>query len=177
MSFKKILVALDRASLASEVFEQALDIAKKEQASLMIFHCLNREEWGEFGPLIQTGVGLYPVVAENLYQVQQANLQAEMQQVQRWLRAYCQQATEQGIPAQVHHEMQAPGPRICSLARSWQADLIVLGRRGRKGLSEFLLGSVSNYVLHNAPCSVLVAQKMSLTTDSPSVDTTSAHKL
>ncbi len=38
------------------------------------------------------------------------------------------------------------------------ADLIVLGRRGRTGLAEALLGSVSNYVLHHAPCSVLVVQ-------------------
>jgi phage terminase large subunit GpA-like protein len=32
----------------------------------------------------------------------------------------------------------------------------MVGHRGRTGLSEFLLGSVSNYVMHHAPCSVLV---------------------
>jgi nucleotide-binding universal stress UspA family protein len=30
-----------------------------------------------------------------------------------------------------------------------------MGRRGRTGLSELFLGSVSNYVTHHAPCSVL----------------------
>lgn len=48
---------------------------------------------------------------------------------------------------------------ICELARNWNADLIILGRRGRTGLSELLLGSVSNYVLHHAPCSVLTVQQ------------------
>ncbi len=38
------------------------------------------------------------------------------------------------------------------------ADLIVVGRRGRSGLSELILGSASNYVLHHAPCSVLTLQ-------------------
>ena len=47
---------------------------------------------------------------------------------------------------------------ICNAAISWQADLIIMGRRGRTGLSELFLGSVSNYVLHHAPCAVLVVQ-------------------
>ena len=42
------------------------------------------------------------------------------------------------------------------MANSWQADMIIVGNRGRSGLSEFFLGSVSNYVMHHAPCSVLV---------------------
>ncbi|MEO0350033.1 MAG: universal stress protein, partial [Cyanobacteria bacterium P01_A01_bin.15] len=40
----------------------------------------------------------------------------------------------------------------------WNADLIMMGRRGRSGFSELLLGSVSNYVMHHAPCSVLTVQ-------------------
>ncbi|NEO28803.1 MAG: universal stress protein, partial [Kamptonema sp. SIO4C4] len=35
---------------------------------------------------------------------------------------------------------------------------VIIGRRGRVGLSEILLGSVSNYVLHHAPCAVMVVQ-------------------
>ncbi|MGF1673753.1 MAG: universal stress protein, partial [Rivularia sp. (in: cyanobacteria)] len=52
-----------------------------------------------------------------------------------------------------------PGYMICNVARSREVDLIVVGRHGRTGLSEFFLGSVSNYVLHHAPCSVLTIQK------------------
>ncbi|CCQ49032.1 hypothetical protein CWATWH8502_2292 [Crocosphaera watsonii WH 8502] len=37
-------------------------------------------------------------------------------------------------------------------------DVIVMGHRGISGLQEFFLGSVSNYVLHHAPCSVLIVQ-------------------
>jgi nucleotide-binding universal stress UspA family protein len=51
-----------------------------------------------------------------------------------------------------------PGQGLCQAARRWQTDLIVMGRRGRKGIAEVLLGSVSNYVLHHAPCAVLVIQ-------------------
>ncbi len=44
------------------------------------------------------------------------------------------------------------------MARNCGADVIVMGRRGHSGLSELILGSVSNYVLHHAPCSVLIVQ-------------------
>jgi len=45
---------------------------------------------------------------------------------------------------------------ICNSAASWDADLIILGSHGRKGLSHFLLGSVAEEVLKKSPCSVEV---------------------
>jgi len=158
MGFKKILVAIDRSPLATEIFEQALDLAQKERACLMLFHCLNREDWLEAGPLLQTGVGLHSFIGENLYQFQQEHFREAVQEAQQWLESYCQEAAAQGVPAEFCYGMQSPGLRICNLARDWAADLILLGRRGRRGLKEILLGSVSNYVVHHAPCSVLVAQ-------------------
>ena len=49
-----------------------------------------------------------------------------------------------------------PGPAVCDFASEVSADLIVLGTRGRSGFKRALLGSVSDYVVRNAPCSVLV---------------------
>lgn len=46
--------------------------------------------------------------------------------------------------------------QICQCARSWDADLIVVGTHGRKGLSRFFLGSVAEEVLRESPCSVEV---------------------
>jgi nucleotide-binding universal stress UspA family protein len=47
-------------------------------------------------------------------------------------------------------------PAIVHEARAWSADLLVLGTHGRRGAARFLLGSVAETVLRNAPCSVLV---------------------
>lgn len=49
-----------------------------------------------------------------------------------------------------------PAEELIMLARSVQADMIVCGRRGLSGLQELILGSVSNRLVHNAPCPVLV---------------------
>jgi nucleotide-binding universal stress UspA family protein len=50
-----------------------------------------------------------------------------------------------------------PDEQIVELAREWGADLIVVGSHGR-GFWGRLIGSVSDAVVHHAPCSVLVVR-------------------
>ena len=52
----------------------------------------------------------------------------------------------------------SPNQQIVDRAKEWKADLIVVGSHGR-GFWGRLLGSVSNGVVHHAPCSVLVVRK------------------
>lgn len=51
-----------------------------------------------------------------------------------------------------------PAQQIVERAKEWNADLIVVGSHGR-GFWGRLLGSVSNGVVHHAPCSVMVVRK------------------
>jgi nucleotide-binding universal stress UspA family protein len=51
----------------------------------------------------------------------------------------------------------APGPALCELAASLPASVIVLGTRGIGGLRRAVLGSVSDHVVRNAPCPVVVS--------------------
>jgi len=51
-----------------------------------------------------------------------------------------------------------PRTTIVDEARKWNADLIVMGSHGRTGLSRLLLGSVAQYVVSHAPCSVEVVR-------------------
>ena len=51
-----------------------------------------------------------------------------------------------------------PGAAICELAGEVSAGAIVLGTRGRGGISRALLGSVSDYVTRTAPCTVVVGR-------------------
>lgn len=50
----------------------------------------------------------------------------------------------------------SPAHVILNVAREWDADLVVLGTHGRRGLPRFFLGSVAETVLRKAPCSALV---------------------
>ncbi|MEP6849947.1 MAG: universal stress protein [Acidobacteriota bacterium] len=51
----------------------------------------------------------------------------------------------------------APAPMIIDEAEDWGANLIVVGSHGR-GFWGRMLGSVSDGVVHHAPCSVLVVR-------------------
>jgi nucleotide-binding universal stress UspA family protein len=48
------------------------------------------------------------------------------------------------------------GTAICQLASDLSAQAIVMGSRGRGGLKRAVLGSVSDHVVRNAPCPVVV---------------------
>jgi nucleotide-binding universal stress UspA family protein len=51
-----------------------------------------------------------------------------------------------------------PGEAICQLAIELSARAIVVGSRGRGRLKRAFLGSVSDHVVRNAPCSVIVTR-------------------
>jgi nucleotide-binding universal stress UspA family protein len=51
-----------------------------------------------------------------------------------------------------------PSDVLIDEARDAEADLIVVGTRGRNKVEGLLLGSVSTRLVQNAPCSVLVAR-------------------
>ncbi len=52
----------------------------------------------------------------------------------------------------------SPKQAIVEEAESWGADLIIMGSHGYGFWQRALLGSVSNSVVHHAPCSVLVVR-------------------
>lgn len=51
-----------------------------------------------------------------------------------------------------------PGPALCTVAQEVGAAAIVVGSRGRGGMKRAFLGSVSDYVVRNAPCPVIVTR-------------------
>ncbi len=52
----------------------------------------------------------------------------------------------------------SPKVEIVEEAEKWGADLIVVGSHGYGFFERMLIGSVSNAVLHHAPCSVLIVK-------------------
>lgn len=63
---------------------------------------------------------------------------------------------EAGLDYRWQFEIGHPVEKITEAAQKLGTDLIVLGTRGMGGLKRILLGSVSDGVLHHAPCSVLL---------------------
>jgi nucleotide-binding universal stress UspA family protein len=53
----------------------------------------------------------------------------------------------------------APDEILIETARDWEADLIVIGSHGRGFWGRMLLGSITDSLVHHAPCSVLVVRR------------------
>lgn len=157
--FEKILVAVDTSPTSEVVFEKALSLAKLSNATLMITHILSPFEEGYPEIPVYPGVdSYYPVLYEEAAKVYAKQVEQFAQKSFEFVKGLTNQATAEGIPTEYTQNSGEPGRMICQLANNWGADVIILGRRGRTGLSELVLGSVSNYVLHHAPCSVLTVQ-------------------
>jgi nucleotide-binding universal stress UspA family protein len=64
----------------------------------------------------------------------------------------------QSIRIIAHLREGVPGECILKTAIELDADLVVVGTRGRRGMSKMVFGSVAEQVLHHAQCPVLVAR-------------------
>ncbi|GAB4364592.1 MAG: universal stress protein [Elainellaceae cyanobacterium] len=157
MAFQKILVAIDRSPQSSFVFEKALEQAH-EGCEMMITHVVRMETEVPSGSFMGLGTIADVDTYGTLKRAQQERIQKELKHSRDWLQPYYQQAIAKGIITETECRAAEPAVWICDLAKNWEADLIVLGRRGHQGLKEIVLGSVSNYVVHHASCSVLIVQ-------------------
>lgn len=155
--FHKILVAIDTSEIGKQVFDTAMTLAKATGASLMLLHVLSSEEEGSpYLPIIFSGMGY--AGGDKIIETYREEWEAFAKQGLKLLESRQQEATLAGITTEVTQRSGSPGKTICEFAQTWQADTIVIGRRGHSGMSELLLGSVSNYVLHHATCLVLIVQ-------------------
>lgn len=135
----EILVALDQTAQADTVLAKAVELAKKEGASLTI-HCV-AEAFQDFGDYFDAAA-----LSEKL-----------LEGVQAAAQGFKAKAQQMGLtPNVVVGSGVSPADLIIGQAEKSKADLIVMGSRGKKGLDKYLIGSVAATVAGNAPCSVLV---------------------
>ncbi|KGF73818.1 hypothetical protein DO97_10470 [Neosynechococcus sphagnicola sy1] len=157
--FHKILVALDHSAASQRVFNEALQLAKLLESHLLLLHIHSSEEYGYPMMWVTPSIGSsYPGVYDQLVDSYLKLRETFEQQGLELLKSQAAVAIAAGITTEFSQNTGEPGPRICDLAKNWEADLVIVGRRQQHALSEWFFGSVSNHVLHHAPCSVLAIQ-------------------
>lgn len=167
--FQNILVALDRSAASTRVFDEALHLAKKTGADLMLLHVLSTEDDGSPDVLTFPPMHYYSsLMGTSLEKFRQQWEAVEADGI-KFLQMLTDEATEAGVQTEFTQHAGSPGRVICEVADRWDADLIVMGRRGLSGVREALVGSSSNYVMHRAACSVLLVQPLDEVGRSPQV--------
>ncbi len=155
--FQKILVAMDLSKVGSRVFDKALSLAQMSGANLILLHVLSPDEEGcpDISALYSYTLPAADTSGSRYYQELWESFSQKGLEV---LQSRVETARQAGVCADSIQNVGSPGKLICELAKKWDADLIIMGRRGLSSFSEMVLGSVSNYVIHHACCSVLTVQ-------------------
>jgi nucleotide-binding universal stress UspA family protein len=135
--FSTVVVGADDSSTAREAVMIAADLA---QAGGAVLH-------------IVTAYDPKSVRADDL--PEELRFSA-MHPAESLLRRLSVLVRERGLEPVVHAAEGDPVDAIVAVAESVDADLIVVGNKGMKGVRR-VLGSVPNSVAHKAPCSVLIA--------------------
>jgi nucleotide-binding universal stress UspA family protein len=157
--FQRILVAIDEHEIIKDVFQQALNLAQMAGATLNLMHVLTLQE--DASPIMPIATSDYC----------SAECDPELMFYEEWaqyehqglelLQRHAKEAIAAGVQVELNQVFGNPSSIICKVAHTWNADLIIMGRRKHSSLSELLLGSVSHYVFHHAQCSVLVVRSPS----------------
>jgi nucleotide-binding universal stress UspA family protein len=145
--FQHILLASDGSDHALQATEAAAEIARKFGARVTLLTVFNP-------PIMSPPFlgGPEPLIDAEIL-VQQAE---EVQEaVERRTGEVLEKHT---VPYECLREVGHPVDHIVSVAEREKVDLIVMGSRGLGGLQSFLLGSVSDRVLHHAHCPVLIVR-------------------
>jgi nucleotide-binding universal stress UspA family protein len=81
-----------------------------------------------------------------------------MKQATRGLAEVKQRAAARGISVETRITTGLPSEEVLAAAEAEEADLIVVGTRGKTGLAHVLLGSTAERIIRRAPCPVLAVR-------------------
>ncbi len=146
---RTILVALDASPRARDVFDTALNLAKKVGGQLVLFRA----------------VGLPLGLPPEAYAMSPDALEVMLE---REAKGYLESLAAE-VPAdhlqQVFVHTGTPWRSVCAAAEQVQADLVVIGSHGYQGLDR-LIGTTAAKIVDHAKCSVLVVRSHKLAEES-----------
>jgi len=146
--FKKVIWATDGSDAADHALPLVKTLARESEAPLLVVYC---EEF----TLPGKGGGSLPIHANE-------------DEVEGKIQRQVSELSADGLHATLEMEkakVGGAGHVIADVAAREQADLIVVGTRGHTVLGGLLLGSVTQRLLHIAPCPVLAVPARDGATD------------
>lgn len=146
--YKKILIAVDGSPVSDRALQEAIALAQETQAQLRIVHVIDELA-------LNLDMGFADMDATLAY-IHKAGEQI--------LETAVQQAQAKGInPESRLLTTEAPGMRVGEViaqeAVDANADLIVMGTHGRRGISRVFMGSVADTVVRVAVPPVLLVRE------------------
>jgi len=145
--FNNILLASDGSDYALRAAETTAELARSLGSAVTVLHVFTL-------PVVQTAMPGLPSVS-----LEPGAVNAYMEEVQDAVAKRTGKVFDSaGLSYQILMEAGHPAEVIVRVAEDQKFDLIVMGSRGMSAIKSFLLGSVSDRVLHHAHCPVLIVK-------------------
>ena len=143
--FQRILVPVDGSPTALQAVDKAVGLAKAFNGAVTAIYVID--------PYPFTGVGTDFAYGQAQY------LSAATAEAHEAIKSARAQIEAAGVTVDTRVvEQHTPWRGILEAAADTQADLIVMGSHGRRGLEKLVLGSVAQRVLQHAEVPVLVVR-------------------
>ena len=140
--YSKILVPVDGSNEARLAFEKAIEVAKRNRAQVLIAHIIDTR-------VLQAPTGF------------EGNFNEEIQrQTENLFQEYRQYSQEHDFN-DIDFVLEYGSPKVYiskNIPKDYQIDLIMMGATGLNAVERLFIGSVSEYVIRNASCDVLVVR-------------------
>jgi nucleotide-binding universal stress UspA family protein len=137
---EKILLATDMSLDSEGAIREAIKFASK--CSSKIYACMTLETNPE-----------YETIGSSVFEKEEAVATAHLESIKA-------RAAKEGVSCEtVLHESMDAAQAIVDEAGKKKADMIIIGRHGRKGVAKALMGETAAKVITHAPCKVLVVPK------------------
>lgn len=136
--FMKILVPIDGSEYSHKALLHACDIAKNQQSKLIVIYVIEKS------PLNLLDRKEYIKIVKNFGK--------------KILEKAQKTCIEKGVDSQITLKEGNIVNEIIKFAKNENCNLIITGNKGLGATTRFLLGSVSQKLAVNSPCSVLIVK-------------------
>jgi nucleotide-binding universal stress UspA family protein len=150
--YKRILVPTDGGDTATSGLREAIELAKDQGAQIRIIHVLDE----------------LPTVSPGIYGSQYESIVEQLRLSGSAVLATAETlARDAGLAVETRLVETLGGPAgefVVRDAKEWQADLIVCGTHGRRGLRRIVLGSDAEYIVRHSTVPVLLIRHVEANT-------------
>jgi len=141
--FKKMLIAVDGSPCSENAAQKGIELAVALQIPVALFSVIDRSQ-----EIIPTDLEVKPIQTGTFLQ----------EQARKNIRHIMEKYIPKSMEGHVHEILTEGLPReeILRKLKDWEAEVLVVGTHGRKGLAHLLLGSTAEYLVRHAKIPVLV---------------------
>jgi nucleotide-binding universal stress UspA family protein len=146
----KILIAVDGSEFSREAVEKTCQLLVMPENTEIKIVCV-------YQPVVP--IDAFPQSAEYSERLEEKEIADADSFVVSAAAFVKERFPKPSVKVETQIEAGTPDQTVLEIARDWKPNVIVVGSHGRGFWGRLTLGSISDSIIHHAPCSVLVVRK------------------